>query len=422
MRNSLSLFWDLKGLQNKMARNRHQEGTLEQRNGKWYARPYRMVLLPDGTIKRKRTRELVGPAKKGAKEPDTQTKKAMQTLMIGVNKRESRPIALMPFRDYYEGPFQIHLNATSKNFQASMRSVMKNHILPDLGDYSFTQINRDRIQMLINGKKRQVAPATLRAIKKYITLIYRHARQNDVIDTSSPAEFVKLPPKRQVRPHNALTAGQAGYGIARLPMPINIMSLLGCCCSLGPAELMGGQWSTMNLTNEDLYVRGDRLPTRSVKIAANYTRGELKDPKTEHRERIIPLPDIAIPMLLEWRRQSKFTGAHDFVFASQLSPTGRPILADEVNKSHFKDLSGRLDLKVTWYVFRHTFSTLFETIPGAREFEKKMIAGWSRNRTIGDGYTHTTFERLREIVNGIAALIEVELQKTEVPQKVVMIR
>jgi integrase len=405
-----------------MARTRYQRtGELSVRNGKWWLRYRATVLDAKGNLDRKKLRIEIGPAEGPGKLTKAQAERKADVELGKANQRESQPVALMSFGDYYNGPYQAHLQATSSNNQDSFVSIMQRHILPALGSLTFLEITPQRVQELINVKKaQQYSPASLKHIRKGISAVWHHARRNRVIEVANPAEEVVLPRVRAVRPHQALTAEQVAYGSTRLEAPYDAMLLLASCASLGPAELTGLKWMRVNLADTEVLVPGKRLPPRSLWVSENWTKGQSGDTKTEDRNRILPIPDCVLPLLLKWRQTSRFTKPSDFVFAAQESKDGNPVSANNANKRQFATLSESLGVHVTWYSFRHTFATLFE-MAGGRSFEKKMLMGHSRSEDITDGYTHTTFEKLRERVNAIAQLITAE-RKEELPAKVRMIR
>lgn len=406
-RKAMWLYWSLKEIE--LARKRHaQQGYIYQELGHWYVRFYRDVLI-EGKVERKRDRVYLRPAKKtdGRKPTDLVTK--VRSLLTEIDSPDARPTAMMTFGKYYLGPYQSRLRATSRNNQVHAEAVFRLYILPALGERQLREITREQIQNLINAKKDAgLSWATLQDIRKFIAAIFNHARTDKVITGDLPTEKLKMPPRQKRNPISSLDFERARYVLTRIEQPYLSMVALSMCCSPNVAELLGLKWKRLNLTDDVVMLDGRAIPPRAAWIAEDWTdaalpgsnepRGSYGPTKTQYRDRLIPLPDAVIALLLEWRIVTRFREPDDCVFASS---SGRPVNDNNANKRIFKPIGKAIGLDFSWGSFRHTFASRAEDV-GVKEIDKKALMGHSLVADITLLYTDEVWERMRLIVNALA--------------------
>lgn len=443
-RTSTWQYYDLRGLSKQLPRQRYQRPSVINEGGKWKVRYERDFLQPDGTIKRRRPKVTIGPSVGPGKLTETQAQKiADGRILKAVNQRDAKPTSLMTFEGYFRSGYQDQFEGTSGNNQSTVNSIMSKHVLPVIGTTALCDMTHKALQNLIQAlRARGFSYSLLKAVRKSASAVFNHAIENGVVDPPNPFAKVELPKTmpRLKRGHHALLVTepqeapwsrqqitsemQAAYVFRHLPEPYNILFLLSTTASPGPAELLGLRWDHLNLGETPRIMGPHRIPPHAYLIDANYAgKGLLADVKTAWRARVLPLPEIALPLLLRWRSGSRFTKPDDFVFAAQRSVNGWPVNPNNANKRQFKKLADAMDTRMTWYSFRHTFSTIHEEKFG-RPAQKDALMGHAPD--VPQGYTHPDFERvLRKVVNEIAVMITLgatseELMPTQA--KVVSIR
>lgn len=405
---SNEVYWALRRAEFNLPRRRYQQNPkLYVMNGRWKFRYYADVFLKGVSKRRRLEKDLDlapiaegGFTDKGAKTR-RQAEREKQAFLTKHDREDTKPTAQISFRDYYLGPYQTHLLATSRNHQIQAESLFRRHILPALGELPLKDIVREHVQALLNHKDVEgLSFATTRHIRKFISAIFMHAKET--LDGRNPAAHVTIRDKERANPTPALTFAKAAFVLVSLEPMYAAMSTLSLCCSPNVAEMLGIKWRRLNLGEQIISVDGKYLPPGTVWIAENFTADQYKETKTKHRDRILPLPDVLLRWLREWQKQTKFNKPEDTVFAGR---TGRPIDYNNANNRIFKKLSHAVEVDFTWNSFRHSFRAFMDELR-VPEFRRKLLMGHSVQEDIGDLYGHATLDDLRTIVNEIAERIQ----------------
>jgi integrase len=403
-----------------MPRRRHEQNPkIYRKDGRRKFRYY-ADRFQDGTLSRVRREHDLGPAEgKGALTED-QAEKAKQRFL----KENDRPgqvlLSKMTVEDYFLGPYNTHLAATSKNNQSQVDSLWRHHIQPAIGRMSLADVGPRHVQALLTQMEADgYSPSTIKHVKKVIAGVFADAYREKAYRGDNPAKGLRLPAPRAVNRRPVLPFKEAAYVLTRVRALLAAMVTLALCCSCNLAELLGLKWSRLNLSDEMALCDNEYLPPRSAKIAQNYVRKEFKATKTVNRCRIIPLPDALVEWLKVWRGKSLFSGPNDPVFSSK---RGKPLYA--ANNRVFQNVAIGIGIRFTWNSLRHSFRMYCDLLK-VPEYRRKMLMGHSLTQDIGDVYGHATFDELRAIVNGIAEKIQASralLPPASTPRKVTSIR
>lgn len=422
-RKAMEVFWSYKRIEYEMARRRHaQNGYFYEESGSFYVQYYRSEIR-NGELVRRRARQFLGLSQGKGKITKTEALQKKREFLTEVDRPNVPPTAMMTFRDYYLGPYQTHLNATSKSNQLALPCAMNKHILPIIGELQLREIQRTQLQDLLNTK-RHLSPSTIRHLRSYISGVLSHARADKVILGDLPTENLKVPEKRKVNPIPPLGFEQASFVLSKLEQPYLTMAALSLTCSPNVAELCGVRRKRVNLTDQTILVDAEQLlPPRSLWISEDWVHGEFRPPKNPHRKRVVPIADAVVPLLEEVLRTSAFRDSDDALFACS---TGRPVDDNNANKRIFAPLAHAIGVPFTWNSFRHSFASRSEDC-GIRQFDKKALMGHSLEADITDGYTEQGWQRMQSVVNqlaerfGIESLVNERRGKKEC-QKVISIR
>jgi integrase len=82
--------------------------------------------------------------------------------------------------------------------------------------------------------------------------------------------------------------------------------------------------------------------------------------KTDESEKIMPLDDEMITDLLRWRSETPYAGDRDWIFASGRMKGRQPLWPEAIERNDIRPAAKRAKItkRISWHVFRHTFSTL----------------------------------------------------------------
>ena len=85
--------------------------------------------------------------------------------------------------------------------------------------------------------------------------------------------------------------------LGKMEKPFDLVTLLSCTTSIGPAEAFGLRLRRVNLTDQPTICDGKNLPRRSMAIRENCTQGKFGPVKMKNRKRTLPIPDLLLPLL-----------------------------------------------------------------------------------------------------------------------------
>jgi integrase len=230
------------------------------------------------------------------------------------------------------------------------------HIIPELGKVRLERLTPDQVQRLCLGvHERGRAPRTVRMVRAVLRTALNDARRRRLIP-HNPAEFVDLPrvvsqpiPALTPAGAEAILAAVDGHRIAPL-----VAVALGC--GLRQGELLGLQWSDVDLAGASLSVRWalQRVGGRLV----------LVEPKTRRSRRTLPLTAGTVAALRAQRQRqledrlragSRWQSGDDLVFTTV---TGGPVDGVELTRTFGRLLAGAGLPPMRWHDLRHGTASL----------------------------------------------------------------
>jgi integrase len=272
-------------------------------------------------------------------------------------------------------------------------STQKNHrhvltkYLPRFGDLPISEVTRQSIQAYVAQLTQEgYAPRSIDHIHDVLSALLRTAVKWGHL-SDNPARGVDLPALRCVRPKWALSVPQACSLIGELPPLPKAMVGLALLSGLRRGELFALRWRDIDFVDRLLTVR-----------EAVY-EGMFSTPKTGAGNRTLPLSDLSIAMLEQWRSHARRTNLEDLVFATY---SGKPISPNNVLRRWVFPACDRLGLKrATWLTFRRTYSSWSHAqgVPG------KVIAqlmGHAKVDTTLNVYTQVLDDTVREAVERVS--------------------
>ncbi len=265
------------------------------------------------------------------------------------------------------------------------------HIIPEFGGVMCCDLNVAAVQCFINKKlesglsEKYVTDMVimLKSMFKYAARVYGYP---NIISA------VVMPKKKRNDIHilSAQNKSKLKAYLYSNPNIENMGILLTLCTGLRVGELCGLQWEDIDFENKLLAVNRtiQRIPVGNGKTAiiAN-------EPKSETSKRIIPIPDMIMPLLRIYQESSE-----KYV----LSGSDKPFEPRRI-QYYFQRLLTRLGLpSVHFHALRHMFAT--DCIKSCCDIKDlSEVLGHSSVEITLNRYVHSSMAQKREMINRLTA-------------------
>ena len=301
---------------------------------------------------------------------------AAQDIIKGqLRKKEYLVYGSILFKDYVRHWLDddIKMRVGSYNTYYSYNSVVKNHIIPVLGNKMMRKINSADIVRLYK-KVGDYSPSVAEQVKTIMKFCLDLAVNEKAVETNM-ALGVRMPKKaktnnyhsRTIEVEKTLTKEQVFKLIeGSKNSKIYLMLLFNVVMGLRCSEIIGIKYSDIDFINQKLTIR--RQLGRDIKKddseldAKTFTKQEVRT-KTPSSVRTIDIPDIVYDAILKQRKyyqackSRRKTAFQDMGYVC-CSSYGRP-RSKNYHFEHFKRLLKELDLPdVRWHDLRGTCATL----------------------------------------------------------------
>lgn len=292
----------------------------------------------------------------------------------------------------------------------SYEGYIRNHTIPELGDVKLKDVKYDMLQKFFNKKAQKYSPKTVRNLRTMLHKAFKDAYLNDLIEKNF-VEFVRLP--TVIHPEmRVLTVNEQKKLIAELnrteeQFAFGIFLCLMTGIRIG--ELCGLQWKHIDIEDANLKIRQtlQRLPKLNYDGIGNKTEIVIGSPKSKDSIRDIPLDDIVINRILEYRKErinahnSSIVAPEEFVIASKIGKPTEPRTMKDVferilNQAHIE--------KANLHALRHTFAT--RALEAGIDFKTlSVILGHSDISVTMNRYAHVLREPKVAAMKSITASI-----------------
>lgn len=336
-----------------MKRPRYQLGTLyleHRKNGPdvWVYR-WREV---NGQGKRKLRKQIVGTVRELRTQGDAQ--RAAETLRLSINRHATEhggpPQTVRQLVEHYqtkELPMTAHEGKT-RGTKLVYNSNLKLYILPRWGDYPIRRVTSVEVEDWLKALK--LAPSSRAKIRNLMSTVFRHGiRWGWIGQHENPISLVRCSSKR-LRTPDVLTAEEFRALFKVLPNRERAIGIICATTGLRVCEVLGLKWEDIDFID------------KAANVLRSFVDGEVGPCKTEISQQPVPLDEIVIDGLLEWRNICSFSSAEDWVFASERAFGKLPVWPDSLRAKILQPgaKKARITKRVGWHTFRHTYSTLLK--------------------------------------------------------------
>ncbi len=364
-------------------RRRGQFPEPKPENGQWKIRYWIDQVQDDGLRRRVRRTKCLG----------------LVDQLTATQARKEASRFLQPINDVeesveYSGKTMRHLIA---KWRDAVKPAMKlstqlsyewafKRIMSAFGNSPIGAIGKADIQAFLTGASKQLSPESVRDLRARQRGLLTAAEEWGWIPAgSNPARGrLRLPPREFVRPRVVLAPAEFHKLVLALRQPYRTIVTVAVLGGLRRGELAALRW------------RANPDAGRLMIDEAAYN-GKIGSPKTPKSKREVSIGPIAQQAIDEWRRQAKFTGPNDFMFAIR---TNSPIDLHTAVARHLKPAALRADVPVvSWHDLRHTYTT-WGRLAGIKAETMRDQLGHSSVLMTLDVYSHAQDRRAE------AALIE----------------
>lgn len=282
----------------------------------------------------------------------------------------------MTLRAYVEGWYSPLMDSLAASSRDTYEREIRLRILPYLGNLDIRDIDRAQIQRMVDScKTKRVAEKALGTLKT----ILNEARSDGLIAVN-PATFrYRMPPKGKRRDNGLVIGSFAEMKpvFERLeswddPTCLKL-AVTGFLMGLRPEERIGLNWEDFDWAESTVHIR-----RAVVQVPGKI---DVKAPKTEGSDRVIPVPDYAKSLLMPLRSHESLIETGSLM----KGPDGHRISPSTLRKRWKRFLRMNPGLpQVTVENMRHSFATSFLNAGGNVE---------NLSRILGHSDINTTFQR-----------------------------
>ncbi len=346
-----------------------------------------------------------------------------------------------PCKMTLEDWLKIWLNEyASNNIKHSTRVsydyLIHRHVIPVIGNKKLAEIRADIIQRFYNEKAKNgrldgkggLNAKTIKNIHNMLHEAMEQAATNNMIQRN-PCKAAILPKVKKKEMRVLTRLEQKKLTEAAKTERIGIGVILALATGIRLGELLGLQWRDVNIKAGTISINRTFNRLKNFDEGSNQkTKLVLGEPKTSKSKRVIPLQQVILNELREYKKnQNKekiqnisYYNNEGFVIANEIGNPidprtfqdffNRVVSMAKINKAHFHSL------------FRHTFATraLEAGIPAKTVSE---ILGHANISTTLDLYSHVSLELKRDSLEKLSELFTanpVEVKKKEESQEKVV--
>ncbi len=351
----------------------YQRGSVEMRNGRWTLR-YRVrdPLYPNGW---KSVRQFLEGCK-----AEKEARKKGDEILAEINRQDSSSeVTNVPtVAEFARSLWMEYLTRREVKPSTiySYESMLKKHILPELGDKridQITPIDMTRFFVTANGGRASKYSLNLYSL---LRALFEVAVHYDLIETNPLRRKLHRPKSvRKVKP--ALSAEQMAEVLSKVPDEHRALFTCAALTGLRCGELLALRWCNVDFA------------LRRLSITHNLWRNQLVTPKTEGSAASMHLPDALADVLLDHLSGSAWTEPDDFVFCrSDGSPMDPNYLRKKVLYPALRAAGIEPGARSHgFHLFRHSAGSIIHSMTGDIKLAQEQLRR-TQMSTTSDTYVH----------------------------------
>jgi len=372
----------------KLARRRYQRGQLllKQRGEEkiWIGR-WREDVFEDGHVRRIRRTENLGTLN------EFRTKKLarreLDRRIASINDPNYRPRVVLTFAEFLERWQQKELVNLKPSTATTMRSQIRRHLVPLLGDAQLSEITAERIQGAFVNVTRTRSPKTVLNLRATLQIVWRSAQAWGYV-THNAIEGVRVPRRGRVE-RFFFSLAETRKILSNAAEPQRTIYWLAAETGM----LAALRWADVDL---------DAL---TVRVTQSAWRGKVQDPKTANALRCFALsPQLAAHLRLV--RSSWRPNPGNLVFASR---NGTPVDMNLLVKRKLHPLLASLGIVVPkrtgLHALRHFAASIMDRLAVPLKLRQQRL-GHSDPRLTLSVYTHVASEDDVRLANKLGELLD----------------
>ena len=299
--------------------------------------------------------------------------KAVQLLQFDINsdcpRPESVPTRFGELIGHYR-KVELDRSQPSNRKKDQTKQVYDNnlriHIEPRWRQYRPLEITAVAVERWLSAL--ELADGTKAKLKYIMSDVFQHGirygwlrnQENPMLSVRQSARRVRIPEPLESSEFLAL--------LEKLPFKVRTIGIVCATTGLRISEVLGLKWGDIDFARSLFHV------TRSV------VDGVVGVCKTETSSKPLPLNEVTLASLSEWRHACFHRREEDWVFASEWRDGRMPPWADTLLTRFLRPgaKAAGIRKRVGWHTFRHTYSTLLQ----ANEEDVKVVQELMRHANI----------------------------------------
>ncbi len=368
----------------------------------WYFRYWHDELLPDGTVRTTRRRQIIGPSKGPNALTKRQAEAERDRFLAELNSAPSHceaavkaaqpvEVAAILFgklaevwrKDYVDNP-KIRLAQPTR---LKYRSRLDNHILPRWKD---VRIGQMRSKEILDWLQHECSSWHMMIdLRNVMSGIFTKAQEWEILPETfgNPIKRVKVGRKWTVWPERILTDEETVEVLSHLEDPHLLICETCIYCGTRISEAVGLQLKHLDLNKG------------TIRIQQRHCRGDIDEPKTENSKRTLALGAL-VERYRQWIGKKGIVKPNEWIFPQDEDRT-KPMWDSGVRKELKKAArNAGCDFKgFGLHSFRRANITLRQEVGGSA-IEAQKIAGHATVNMTGD-YTIVQLKRQEELTRAI---------------------
>ena len=284
---------------------------------------------------------------------ETSARSAITVLLAEINSAKSRirarSITVDQLCDHFEQRELAqdntwHSHATKKTYQAYLNRWVR----PHWRHYELAEVRTIQVESWL--RHLALAKSSCAKIRNLMSVLFNHACRYELFDRN-PIHLVRQSAKRRRTP-TILIPAEIKVLVDNLSIRERTLVLLAVSTGLRQSELFGLKWGDIDFSQGTMNV------TRSI------VYGVVGACKTESSQKPVPVHRLVADALLAWGKQSAYTKADDWIFASRRHRGRHPFRGQAILRKYVRPVAEKVGIQksIGWHTFRHTYSTLLRSV------------------------------------------------------------